>query len=64
MCKYCERKPVYMNGKFIYWYNETQLDNAGIVMGLDEHEQIYLSDYEYGDKWYPNFCPVCGRHLR
>lgn len=64
MCEYCERKPAYMNGKFIYWYNETQLDDAGIVMGLDEHEQIYLSDYEYGNKWYPNFCPVCGRQLR
>lgn len=64
MCKYCERKPAYENGVFRYYLNETQLDNAGIVMGIEEDGRIYLSDYEYATYWYPNFCPVCGRPLR
>lgn len=64
MCKYCERKPVYENGIFVYWLNETRLDNTGIVMGIKEDGRIYLSDYEYATEWYPNFCPVCGRPLR
>ena len=64
MCKYCERKPIYENGVFVYWLNETRLDNSGIVMGIEEDERIYLSDYEYATYWYPNFCPVCGRKLR
>ena len=64
MCKYCERKPMYEDGVFRYYLNETQLDNAGIVMGVEEDGRIYLSDYEYATYWYPNFCPVCGRPLR
>lgn len=64
MCKYCERKPAYENGVFRYYFNETQLDNAAIVMGVEEDGRIYLSDYEYASYWYPNFCPVCGRQLR
>lgn len=56
-CEYCERE-VNFN-----WEDEIELDYTSTSLGIDQNG-VYIRGYETADKWYVNYCPVCGRQVR
>lgn len=59
-CKYCERE--IKHSQFFNWENEIELDATGASLGIDS-KGVYICGYETTDKWYVNYCPVCGRQV-
>lgn len=59
MCKLCENKPK---------TKQTIEEGAYIVLnaGIDENSRLYFEAVgeSYTDRYYPNYCPECGRKLQ
>ena len=60
-CEYCEHEVKHSH--FLNWENEIELDNTGASLGIDSIG-VYICGYETTNKWYINYCPVCGRQVR
>ena len=59
MCKLCENKPK---------TNQIIDDGADIALnaGIDENSRLYLEAVaeSYTGRYYPKYCPECGRKLQ
>ena len=59
MCKLCKNKPK---------TNQTIEEGAYIVLnaGIDEKSRLYFEAIgeSYTDRYYPKYCPECGRKLQ
>jgi hypothetical protein len=56
MCKFCDAK------------HEIEIEsgfNTSLLIGKDADNQIYLRacGEDYTDKYYPKYCPECGKKL-
>ena len=60
-CEYCEHEVKYSH--FLNWENEIELNTTGASLGID-NIGVYICGYEVTNKWYINYCPVCGRQVR
>lgn len=69
MCKYCERKPEFdTDGSYYYWDNEDPVAWGAysiLYFGVDQDAQMYIvaSGDDRTERYYPKFCPGCGRKL-
>lgn len=64
-CKFCNRKIVTdEQGHYFSFLNEAYL-RSGICVGVGENGKVYIlsSDDLCADKYFPKYCPECGRRL-
>lgn len=66
-CQFCEREPVF--GKYGYdQYNSesclAEEPYTSLYIGVEESGMVYMdANGEYVERYYPKFCPECGRRL-
>lgn len=64
-CKFCNRKVKLDKQGIYYAFNNEKYFLTGACVGVDSQGKVYLESYgdDYSDRYYPKYCPECGRKL-
>lgn len=66
-CQFCEREPVFGKCGYIQCMSESCLARepyTSLYIGVEESGRVYMDAIgDYEARYYPKFCPECGRRL-